>query len=99
MRPPATSTTSTRSTRFGPFKPALGLGGYRTPIAGLYLSGASTHPTRGVCALPGKRAAQTLMRDARGGFSVRSADGSLQDRRADREPADSNTSSLHWRFR
>jgi len=50
-------------TRFGPLKPALGLGSYKTPIDGLYLSGASTHPTGGVCALPGKLAAQTLMRD------------------------------------
>jgi phytoene dehydrogenase-like protein len=50
-------------TRFGPLKPALGLGAYKTPIDGLYLSGASTHPTGGVCALPGKLAAQTLMRD------------------------------------
>lgn len=49
--------------RFGPLKPALGLGGYRTPIDGLYLSGASTHPTGGVCALPGKLAAETLLRD------------------------------------
>lgn len=50
-------------TRFGPLRPALGLGGYRTPVDGLYLSGASTHPTGGVCALPGKLAAQTLLRD------------------------------------
>lgn len=50
-------------TRFGALKPALGLGGYRTPVDGLYLSGASTHPVGGVCALPGKLAAQTLMRD------------------------------------
>ena len=49
--------------RFGPMKPAIGLGGYKTPIDGLYISGASTHPTGGVCALPGKLAAQTLMRD------------------------------------
>ncbi|MEA2171524.1 MAG: hypothetical protein QOF76_4824 [Solirubrobacteraceae bacterium] len=49
--------------RFGALKPALGLGGYRTPVEGLYLSGASTHPVGGVCALPGKLAAQTLMRD------------------------------------
>jgi phytoene dehydrogenase-like protein len=55
-------------TRFGPFKPALGFGGYRTPIDGLYLSGASTHPTGGVCALPGKLAAHTLIRDSRKGM-------------------------------
>jgi phytoene dehydrogenase-like protein len=49
--------------RFGPLKPALGFGGYKTPVDGLYLSGASTHPTGGVCALPGKLAAETLLRD------------------------------------
>lgn len=49
--------------RFGPLKPALGFGNYKTPIEGLYLTGASTHPTGGVCALPGKLAAQTLLRD------------------------------------
>jgi len=49
--------------RFGPLKPAVGLGGYKTPVEGLYLSGASTHPTGGVCALPGKLAAQALIRD------------------------------------
>lgn len=51
--------------RFGPFRPAPGLGGYRMPVAGLYLSGAGTHPTGGVCGLPGKLAAQTLLRDQR----------------------------------
>jgi len=49
--------------RFGPMRPALGLGEYRLPVKGLYLSGAGTHPTGGVCALPGKLAAQTLLRD------------------------------------
>jgi phytoene dehydrogenase-like protein len=49
--------------RFGPLKPALGLGAYKTPVDGLYLSGASTHPTGGVCGIPGKLAAQTLLRD------------------------------------
>jgi phytoene dehydrogenase-like protein len=49
--------------RFGPLKPAAGLAGYRTPVKGLYLSGAGTHPVGGVCALPGKLAAQTAIRD------------------------------------
>ncbi|KKF02437.1 NAD(P)/FAD-dependent oxidoreductase [Mycolicibacterium obuense] len=52
-------------TRFGPMKPAPGLGAYRTPIDGLYLSGAGTHPVGGVCALPGKLAAQTALREQR----------------------------------
>jgi phytoene dehydrogenase-like protein len=50
-------------TRFGPLKPAAGLGAYRMPIDGLYLSGAGTHPVGGVCALPGKLAAETAIRD------------------------------------
>ncbi len=49
-------------TRFGPLKPAAGLGSYTTPVEGLYLSGAGTHPVGGVCALPGKLAAETAMR-------------------------------------
>jgi phytoene dehydrogenase-like protein len=50
-------------TRFGPMRPAPGFGSYRTPVPGLYLSGAGTHPTGGVCSLPGKLAAQTFLAD------------------------------------
>jgi phytoene dehydrogenase-like protein len=57
--------------RFGPLKPALGLGGYKTPIDGFYLSGAGTHPTGGVCALPGKLAAETLIKQAKRGDRAR----------------------------
>jgi phytoene dehydrogenase-like protein len=53
--------------RFGPLRPAMGLGAYKTPVAGLYLSGAGTHPTGGVCGLPGKFAAETVLRDGRSG--------------------------------
>jgi phytoene dehydrogenase-like protein len=53
--------------RFGPLRPAMGLGSYRTPIPGLYLSGAGTHPTGGLCGLPGKLAAETLLREGRSG--------------------------------
>ena len=34
--------------RGGPLRPARGLGGYRTPIDGLWLSGAGTHPGGGI---------------------------------------------------
>jgi phytoene dehydrogenase-like protein len=63
--------------RFGPLRPAAGLGTYRMPVDGLYLSGAGTHPTGGVCALPGKLAAQTLLRDRKGPVRrmVKSAQG------------------------
>jgi phytoene dehydrogenase-like protein len=65
--------------RFGPLKPALGFGTYKTPVDGLYLSGASTHPTGGVCALPGKLAAETLIRTARkGGGRIRALAGRLR---------------------
>jgi phytoene dehydrogenase-like protein len=47
----------------GPLRPALGAGGYRTALEGLYLSGAGTHPSGGVSGLPGKHAATTLLKD------------------------------------
>jgi phytoene dehydrogenase-like protein len=53
--------------RFGPLRPAMGFGGYKTPVPGLYLSGAGTHPTGGLCGLPGKLAAQALLREGRSG--------------------------------
>jgi phytoene dehydrogenase-like protein len=53
--------------RFGPLRPAMGFGAYRTPVPGLYLSGAGTHPTGGLCGLPGKLAAATVLRDGRSG--------------------------------
>ncbi|HEX4110787.1 MAG TPA: NAD(P)/FAD-dependent oxidoreductase [Solirubrobacteraceae bacterium] len=53
--------------RFGPLRPAMGFGTYRTPVPGLYLSGAGTHPTGGLCGLPGKFAAETVLREGRSG--------------------------------
>jgi hypothetical protein len=53
--------------RFGPLRPAMGFGAYRTPVPGLYLSGAGTHPTGGLCGLPGKLAAAAVLRDGRSG--------------------------------
>ncbi|HEX9684049.1 MAG TPA: hypothetical protein VGA13_13275 [Acidimicrobiales bacterium] len=35
-------------TRLGPLRPVRGLGGFTTPIDGLVLSGAGTHPGGGV---------------------------------------------------
>lgn len=49
--------------RMGPLRPAWGLGGYRTPVDGLYLSGSGTHPGGGLSGFPGKNAADTLLRD------------------------------------
>ena len=53
-------------TRVGPLRPALGLGQYRTPVDGLYLSGVGTHPPAGVSGLNGKLSAEALLRDRDG---------------------------------
>ena len=43
------------------FRPSPGLAGYRTPVAGLYLTGAGTHPGGGVTGLPARNAAAVLL--------------------------------------
>jgi beta-carotene ketolase (CrtO type) len=47
-------------------RPAPGFSRYRTPVPGLYLSGAGTHPGGGVHGMPGKLAAAALLSDERG---------------------------------
>jgi phytoene dehydrogenase-like protein len=54
-------------TRVGPLRPALGLGGYRLPIRGAYLTGAGTHPGPSVSGIPGQQAARTVLHDLRRG--------------------------------
>jgi beta-carotene ketolase (CrtO type) len=46
-------------------RPGPGLSNYRTPIRGLYLSGAGTHPGGGVHGVPGFLAAQAVISDSR----------------------------------
>jgi phytoene dehydrogenase-like protein len=46
-------------------RPVAGLGHYKTPIAGLYLGGAGTHPGPGVLGGPGWLAAQRILADMR----------------------------------
>jgi phytoene dehydrogenase-like protein len=46
-------------------RPYLGFGRYRTPIRGLYLCSAGTHPGGGVTGGPGTNAAREILRDAR----------------------------------
>jgi phytoene dehydrogenase-like protein len=46
-------------------RPVLGNGDYRSPVAGLYMCGAGTHPGGGVSGLPGHNAAREVMRDLR----------------------------------
>jgi phytoene dehydrogenase-like protein len=48
-------------------RPAPALAGYATPLHGLYLCGAGTHPGGGVTAASGHNAAQQILRDRRGG--------------------------------
>lgn len=52
-------------TRFGPRRPAPGFAGYRTPVPGLFLTGSGTHPIAGINGLPGKIAAETLIKSLR----------------------------------
>jgi phytoene dehydrogenase-like protein len=49
--------------QLGPFRPTRALGRHRTPVAGLYVSGAGTNPSGGVSGSPGRRAAKALLAD------------------------------------
>jgi phytoene dehydrogenase-like protein len=46
-------------------RPVLGHADYRSPIRGLYMCGASTHPGGGVTGAPGHNAAREMIRDFR----------------------------------
>jgi phytoene dehydrogenase-like protein len=45
------------------FRPLIGWAQYRTPIKGLYLCGAGTHPGGGVTGGPGANAAREIIKD------------------------------------
>jgi len=49
--------------QLGSMRPTYRLGNHRTPIAGLYISGAGTNPTGGVAGTPGRLAAHALLAD------------------------------------
>jgi phytoene dehydrogenase-like protein len=51
-------------------RPARGYADYRTPIRGLYLCGAGTHPGGGVTGANGRNAAREVIRDLKGKRSV-----------------------------
>jgi phytoene dehydrogenase-like protein len=51
--------------QLGPFRPTRALGRHRTPVAGLYVSGAGTNPSGGVAGTPGRQAARALLADRR----------------------------------
>jgi len=47
------------------FRPIPFYGDYRSPVRGLYLCGAGTHPGGGVMGVPGRNAATVMLKDAR----------------------------------
>lgn len=49
--------------QLGPFRPTPALGRWRTPIEGLYLSGAGTNPSGGIAGTPGRKAAEAALAD------------------------------------
>jgi phytoene dehydrogenase-like protein len=49
--------------RSGPLRPALGLGGYQTPVKGLFLGGSGSHPGGSVTGLPGYNSARVAIRE------------------------------------
>jgi phytoene dehydrogenase-like protein len=51
--------------QLGPLRPTRRLGDHRTPVRGLYVSGAGTNPAGGILGTPGKRAAMALLKDQR----------------------------------
>src|SRR5581483_327997 len=51
--------------RLGPLRPALGMAGARGPVPGLFLGGAGSHPGPGINGVPGRLAAQAVIRRKR----------------------------------
>jgi phytoene dehydrogenase-like protein len=49
--------------QLGPFRPTRALGDHRTPVAGLYVSGAGTNPAGGIAGTPGRMAAGAVLAD------------------------------------
>jgi phytoene dehydrogenase-like protein len=53
--------------QFFTFRPLIGFAQYRTPLKGLYLCGAGTHPGGGITGLPGANAAREIAKDLKSG--------------------------------
>lgn len=51
--------------QLGFLRPTRRLAGHRTPLGGLYVSGAGTNPTGGIAGTPGKLAARAILADAK----------------------------------
>jgi phytoene dehydrogenase-like protein len=47
--------------QLGPFRPTMSLAGHRTPVEGLYISGAGTSPSGGILGTPGRLAARAAL--------------------------------------
>ena len=56
-------------------RPVPGYADYRTPVKDLFLCGSGTHPGGGVMAVPGRNAAQAILKDSRTRRLVRRAPG------------------------
>jgi phytoene dehydrogenase-like protein len=52
--------------QFYAFRPVIGWAQYRTPVRGLYLCGAGTHPGGGVTGAPGANASREILKDLKG---------------------------------
>lgn len=50
----------------GPLRPVPALRSHRTPVEGLYVTGAGTAPAGGISGAPGRGAARAVLADARG---------------------------------
>ena len=50
--------------QLGRFRPIPALGRHRTPVTGLYVSGAGTSPAGGIAGTPGRSAARRVLEDA-----------------------------------
>jgi phytoene dehydrogenase-like protein len=53
--------------QFFTFRPLIGWAQYRTPVDGLYLCGAGTHPGGGVTGGPGANASREILKDLKNG--------------------------------
>jgi phytoene dehydrogenase-like protein len=51
--------------QFFHMRPVPGYANYRTPVAGLYVCGAGTHPGGNVSGAPGRNAAREILKDGK----------------------------------
>jgi phytoene dehydrogenase-like protein len=71
-------------------RPLAGSGRYRSPVSGLYLCGAGTHPGGGVTGAPGHNSARAVLSDLGGQFGGEPAEW----RRARRRPGSDHLNRL-----